>query len=220
MKLGPSEAVIARGVVTELQRQGWTTYEEVVAGDAERRADIVARRGPVLAVVECKTNLSLKLLDQLTWWLGQAHLVIGAIGFGRLGPTVRAYCKHTGIGIWAGGCEELREVIEPRLWRRADTSRLSRHLQAEHKSGKYAKAGTQGGYFTPFRQTCDLLRIVATENPGIELREALRAMAHHYSNNRSAMSSLPALIRRGVIQGVRLEDSSKTLRIYPSEGPR
>lgn len=157
-------------------------------------------------VVECKTSLSLKLLDQLMWWRGEANYIVGAYGGGRVGQAASTLCKTQGVGLWFVGFEQVKEEISPRLHRRR-WGRLKDALRPEQQTQEYAKAGSQGGYWTPFRQTCrDLYRVVE-EHPGIELREALRRFNHHYANQTSAMSSLPGLIRKGVVAGVRVDDS-------------
>lgn len=213
-----SEEEMARLVVTELQRQGFVTYEEVSLGYAGNRADIVATRGPVLAVVECKASLSLRLLDQLTEWAGQAHLIIGAIGKGRHGAATLAFCRSQGIGLWTVGASEVFEVVAPRLHRRAAVSRVRKVLRPEHQSGEFARAGSMSGaYYSPFRGTVKALQETVRQTPGIELRDALKAIGHHYASTRSAMSAIPALITKGVIVGVRVE--GRPLRCYPVEAP-
>ena len=204
-----SEERLARSVLTELQRQGYETYEEVSTGN--NRADIVAVRGPVVAIVECKVNLSLRLLDQLTQWIGGANTLIAAFGGGRVGVTVKRYCEHEGFGLWSVCGDEIKEYVAPRLVRCTATS-VRRALRPEQQSGEYASAGTMGGYFTPFRRTVRGLTDYALKHPGVELRVALKDVQHHYSTMRSAVSAIPALVRRGVIQGLRVE--GKPLRLY------
>lgn len=210
-----SEADLARFVVTELQRQGFTTYEEVCVGYGGQRADIVGVRGPVVAVVECKTSLSLKLLDQLAVWRGRAHLIVGAHGYTRGGASARRYCQLEGFGLWAVHGERIDEDVCPRLWRRADV-RIKAKLCEEQRSGEFAKAGTQGGYWTPFGKTVRDLKIYAGQHPGAELKTALHDIQHHYSSMRSAVSSIPALIRNGVIAGLKVDGDP--LKLY-LDGP-
>lgn len=211
-----TEAEIARFVVEELQRQGYVTYEEV-SGKLSKRADIVAVRGPVTAVIECKRALSLRFLDQLTPWLSFANVTIGAYQSGRVGPAVGRYCRSEGIGLWAvHPPEEIVEKVAPRIFRQAGVNWLRDALCDEQRSGEYAQAGSMGGgYFTPFRGTATALRRIVEKQPGIELRAALQAMKHHYASEKSAMTSLPALIRKGVVQGIRLDDTERRLRLFP-----
>lgn len=210
-----TEAEIACAVVTELQRQGFTVYEEVVCRGP--RADIVAVRGAITAVVEVKATMSLRLLDQLVLWTRAANLRIAAVGSGRLGPALRRYAKHEGLGVWTVAGTDVNEQIAPRFDRHCDGV-LRKHLRDEQRSGEFARAGTAGGsYWTPFGATARQLRDVVRREPGVTLRAALGKVSHHYASSKSAMSALPSLLRKGVIAGVRLDDTERCLRLYPEE---
>jgi hypothetical protein len=211
-----SEADMARGVISEMQRQGWTVYQEVSTGYGGARADIVGIRGPLSIVVECKVSLSLKLLDQLIWWRarGAANFVVGAFGGGKVGRCVTTLCQSQGIGLWAARPNGIDERVAPRMQRKTSCG-LRDYVREEHRSEQYAKAGScGGGYWTPFRSTCAELERIVRENPGIPLRDALQRIKHHYANQQSATSALPGLIRQGVVQGVRIDDS-RPLKLYP-----
>lgn len=209
-----TETAMARTIVTELQRQGYITYQEVSLGYGGRRADIVGVRGPVCMVVECKTSLSMRLLDQLAKWRGHANLVVGATMEGRIGDAVKRFAQSEGCGFWqvASG-DSVHEAIAPRLMRRADT-RLRQSLREEHQSGLFAEAGSQGGYWTPFRSTVIELEKIVVGQPGIELRVAMLKIKHHYTTQRSAVSAIPALVARGVITTIRVEPG-RPIRLYP-----
>lgn len=205
---------MARDVVAELQRQGYEVYEEVSTGYGGKRADLVGVRGVVTIVVECKSSLSLKLLDQLTCWRGYANLIVGAFGGGRIGNAANAFCRTTGIGLWSivsGVNEKIPPTFHRRKW-----DGLKDALHPAQRSQEYARAGSRdGGYWTPFRQTCDALLVIVNGHPnGIDLRDALRQVKHHYASQSSAVSSLPGLVRGGHVKGIRVTDG-RPLRLYP-----
>lgn len=216
MKRSPiSEAEMAAAVVAELQRRGFDTYEEVYSG---ARCDIVGLNGPVVVAVECKTSLSLQLLDQMLGWKGHASFIIGAVPErGSSGKrAARTLLRHEGFGLWeARGRDRIDVWVKPRMFRQIDR-RLRDACVSENRSGASLPAGSPGGgYFTPFRDTCnELLKIVNAHPDGIMLREALTLLDHHYSSDKVAMSSLPKLIRTGVIKGIRV-NSGTPLKIYP-----
>ena len=214
-----TEADVARVVLTKLQRQGFETYQEVSTGYGSMRADIVGVRGALVAVVETKVGFSLRLCEQLLRWLGSAHLVIGAVRHGGRGHVARRWLRHEGIGLWTCGTGSDGSVVEdvsPRLWRRAGTGSIRHALCEEQRTGEFAAAGTSGGgYWTPFRNTTRALTEVVTREPGITLRAALQQVQHHYASDKSAIGSIPGLIRKGVIAGVRLDDTGRQLRLYP-----
>ena len=216
-----TEADLARAVVSELQIQGYDTYEEVGRGN---RADVVGLRGSLLVVVECKVSMGLAVLDQCCNWFGKAHLIVAATGYARPNLAAERFMRHEGIGHWKVGLDynsatSVDEKIKPRLWRKAATAELRKLCVPETRSGgEFAKAGTNGGgYFSPFRKTAGELAIVAKENAGITLKDALSLVKHHYASNSSAMSCLPGLIRQGVVKGVRVETENGKLKLYPSE---
>jgi hypothetical protein len=217
MKPKRTEADLARAVLTELQRQGYTTYEEVQVWRGGDRADIVAVRGPVVMVVETKQSFSLALLDQCLNWMPEANIVIAACGTARVGEAGWRFCKQNGIGRWLVGFGEISEKVAPAFRRRVST-RLRDALREEQRTGEYARAGSMGGgYWTPFRATVAELTRVAQKQPGIELRDALAEVKHHYASRASALTAIPALIRKGIIEGIRCDvGDGKRLRLYPS----
>lgn len=212
-KFGPSEESIGRSAAAELQRQGYETYHEVSVGYANDRADLVGVCGPVVVIVECKAHLSLRLLDQMMRWQNAANYIIAAYGGGRPSAVLLRWLKSEGFGLWACCGDEVGERVAPRLNRHVSGS-IRKYLRPEQQTGEYGNAGMcGGGYFTPFRQTCESLNRIALRQPGIPLREALIEAKHHYSSSRSALSAIPTLIRRGVIKSVRVE--GKPMRLYP-----
>lgn len=213
-----SESELARAVVAELQAQGYETYEEVEAARGAARADIVGLRGPLVVIVECKVSMGLAVLEQCVNWRGSAHMVIAATGYSRTNRAADRLMRFDGIGHWRVGSDAfVREDIAPRLHRKADVARLRARCLPENKTGgMFAQAGsTTGGHFTPFRATAMALREIVSKQPGLSLRDALAQTKHHYSSAKSAMSSLPGLIRSGVVQGVRLEVEGRALKLYP-----
>ena len=213
-----SEAEMARAVVAELQLLGYETYEEVSVGYGGKRADIVAVRGPVIAIVECKTSMSLRLLDQVCEWHGYAHIIIAAVPHCRRGQSVFRLLKSIGAGLWfVGQYDGVREDIAPRLNRSVPSAyRLRKSLNEAQRSGACLPAGSNGGgYWTPFLGTCRAIAETVKAEPGISLREALAKAGHHYSSTKSALSSMPGLIHKGIVVGVRIEDG-RPPRLYPS----
>ena len=215
-----TEAELARIVVTELQRLGYDTYEEVQCGSGSKRADIVAIQGSISMIVEVKLSLSLALLDQLTHWVGLANRIVGAIPPKRLSVSANSYCRMRGFGLWLvdnAYDTHIDERIVPRTMRfKYPHLGIRRWCKSEHQSGEYASAGSKGGgYWTPFNQTCKTLSGIVRRNPGIKLKDALDQFNHHYSSKNSAMSSLPDLIRRGVVEGIQIKAQGRYLCLWP-----
>lgn len=221
-----TEADLAAVVVRWLEERGFDVYQEVELERQGIRADIVARRGPELTIVETKTSASLALLGQVMERRRFAHRVYAASPVKR-GPFVDA-CKEMGIGVLAvhvGGPgmytpykgsmaipldpPSVTEIEPSRRWN-ARPLKLASRLRPEHKTACPAGSPT-GGHWSRWRDTCAQLAAVVAREPGLSLREALSPdrMRHHYASLASARSSLMTDIRAGAIPGVRFDDDSK-----------
>lgn len=206
-----TETQIAAPVVEHLQEQGWDVYQEVQTADGGR-ADIVCTRGPLVWVVEAKTSLSLQLLDQVVRWRGNANYVSIAIPEGKYhhGSFVNRYLRDLGFGVFSihvGGAHKwdvpsANVSLRPSLFRRADTDRLKASLNEKQKCG--VEAGSKGGgFWTPFKETCDRLVEYLKAHPGASLKDVIENVEHHYHTSSSARSSLSHWIRVGKVPGVK-----------------
>ena len=204
------EIELVRPALAELSRLGFEIYHEVSTGRGSKRADAVARRGAWIVVVEAKRNATLSLMSQAMGWHGESVLLVTGESAQR--AVVTQICRTMGWGWWSVDATAIREEVRVPIRRR---SLLARFLCEEQRDLSYGEAGMSGGgYFTPFRATCRNLLDAVRRNPGIELRQALAEIEHHYSSSRSAMSSLPDLLRRGVVEGVALVEG-RPLRLKP-----
>ncbi|HKP06392.1 MAG TPA: hypothetical protein VJU58_03990 [Microbacterium sp.] len=179
-------------------------------------ADIVARRGPELTIVETKASLSLALLHQAMERRRQAHRVYIAAPYTRhLGETA-AICAAIGIGLLdvrvarehvcssdGFGMPAVHEVVTSARWNTRPVA-LRAKLSDGHKT--HARAGTKGGgRWTPFRDTCEQLARVVRTTPGITLKAAVDEIKHHYRTPAIARGSIAHWIHHGKVPGVRLD---------------
>lgn len=208
-----AESEIGAAMRTYFLDLGWEVFEEVK--HRGYRADLVARsRGGITHVVECKTTLSWKLLEQAAYWHGRgvANMTSIAVPVGKRGQFIADTMRLHGIGMYECGRVEVRELVRPRLLRRV---RSGFDLREEHKT--YLGAGSAGGgYWTPFRGTCDALTRFVARNGGCTMREAVSGITHHYGSSATARSSLARWIREGAIKGVELRDG----KLYTTGGAR
>ena len=224
-----SEVELARPVVAWLDDLGWEVFQEVSVGGSI--ADIVARRGPVLWVVEVKRTLGLSLLGQAHAWKRRAHRVSVAVPVGR-NTTARRFALHAaeseGIGIieaalaWSHDGDWLPKVEErtrPQLRRRVLGFKL---IEAQKT---WAEAGNASGKrWSPFQETCRLVRELVDESPGLTIREVVESVDHHYTSTASARGSLLQWAREGALEGVVAMGGTKETghyRLYPTawQGP-
>ena len=206
MKL--SETSLAAPVVAWLRDMEWDVYQEVQVGDDI--ADIVATKGPLLYVVEVKVSLSLKLLAQAARWLRLAHYVSVAlpfeIGKGRYleRSFAEKYMAENGIGrITVKDSEVDVNRIDPKFHRCVESKHIRNRLNEKQKTA--LSAGSKGGgYWTPFKETCQALREFVERNPGCTMKSAIDGIKHHYSSPASARGSLAHWIRAGKVPGLSL----------------
>lgn len=209
-----TETQVAAPVVEWLQSLDWDVYQEVQV-PGYQRADIVAARGPLLWVVEAKTSLSLQLLDQACGWLKVANYVSIATPFCSYrvehNRFVGRYLRDLGIGRFrvrgsGGKYDPIRaeEVDNAAFRRRVESSELRSSLNEAQK--RQAAGSPGGGYWTPFRQTCDNLREFLKANGPCSLRVAIDSIKHHYKRQSTAQGSMRAWIKAGKVKGVVLVD--------------
>ena len=221
-----SEQAMAAEVVRWLNDQGWDVYEEVQAFSSGPRADIVAIRDALIWVIECKTTFSLDVIAQAREWSWLASAVSVAVPSGRDSRARRFAehcCRTEGIGViyvapldpefeWARG----KWGCTAPAFRRVRKSPLRNAIHNSHKRFRAGNANCE--YHTPWRATCEELRRVVGDSPGLTMKEVLAKMnGHHYQGDASARSSLVRQVRIGIIKGVRLDKSKRPYRLHPSE---
>lgn len=216
-----TEADLARVVVRWLEDRGFDVYQEVELVARGIRADIVARRGPEISIIETKTSASLALVAQVMERRRFAHRVYAACPRSRV--ELEPIFAELGIGllrVWAGSGSEydpdnVTELVASRRWNSRPV-KLASKLRPEHKTACAAGSPT-GGHWSRYRDTCAQLANVVAAEPGITLREALGArVRHHYVSTRSAIGSLRVDIDRGQVPGVVLRDGA----LWPKEDAR
>lgn len=223
MKRVLSEAEVAAKVIDFLLDDGWEVYQEVPLGNI---ADIVVKRttrngATLLGVIEVKTSVNLTLLSQAEHWLPFANYVW--IAFPHRPSTVQSYgiriAKQKGFGVIKVSTHgSVSEESSPKFARKIRPN-LLKALRPEHQDGSHAKAGSvHEPRFTIFRATVIALQELVRKEPGIEMRQAILKLKHHYSRNTSAVANLTKHLRSGVIKGIveRNGDDGK-LRLYPIE---
>lgn len=211
------EVDIGRVVRGWLISDGWEVHSEVVYGSGGGlRADIVARLGKTLWVVECKTTLGFAVVSQAMRWEHLANMVSVAVPTSRAANSMAALrCLPVlGVGLLTvysyGGSGDVRQPVRPAIRRRVSAS-LDECLCEQTRT--HESPGEQhGDYHTPFRGTCRAIADVLAKTPGLTTKELVAAVDHHYASDSTARSALVQWMRRGVIPGVRTE--GKPLRWY------
>lgn len=217
------ETDLARKVIDWLIDQKWDVYQEVQVFQGGSIADIVARQGRVIWIIETKMTLSLSVIGQAHEWLPWANYVSVAVPAGRRRIGFAAYVLNTyGIGVlkvnqyeydWSSCVEEVKHPA----FRRNIGKEILNILNEAHKT--YAEAGnSQGRHWSPFKQTClDILRYVQV-NEGCSLKDVLNNVKHHYATPASARSCIPKWAESGEIKGIKVVKEDGQWRFYANEG--
>lgn len=200
---------MAGRVVSWLREMHWDVYQEVTVRGP--RADIVAVRGPLLWIIECKTSLGLSVLEQAWGWRGKAHYVSVATP-STGGDFVRNLLSDGGLGLISVGHEFVFEKIPARLFRRAKADEVRKRLREEHKT--FAAAGNaMNRYYSPWRATCDAVARFVRANPGCTIKQLVEGIQHHYLTAANARASLRTWIVEGKVPGVRAVREGKLVTV-------
>ena len=222
-----SEAEIGVAITAWLEKMGWDCYPEVQVGTGARRADIVAIRGPLLWVIECKVSFGFPVLDQAARWYGQCHyLSVAVLHPRRPAGVAQAVIDRYGIGIF--GTREVRtkdsyrsgetglrgeEVRPPRLNRSAHecSQLIRRSLHPDQK--QYAAGGTaESGFSSPWRRTMDAAKHIIRHNSGCTVKYLLDHIDHHYTSAKTAKQCIPQWLESD--PDVRVEIEGRVRRFY------
>ena len=217
-----TEAELAAEVVKWLEGQKYEVYQEVQVGSYGRRADIVAVMAGRIWVIETKTTLSMAVIEQAVQWVGKTHWVSVCVPATKRGHTARQFAqrvlKRFGVGIISYNDRQgWRSIQETR----GDLCRkILPHLpdllkaHGEEFKGQLPVGSEGGGYWTPFKHTCnDLTRYVA-EHQGCTMKEAIEGITHHYASDKSARGSLAHFIHDGVVEGLVLKHEEGKAKLY------
>ncbi|MGO0061298.1 hypothetical protein ACTID9_14970 [Brevibacillus fluminis] len=185
------EADMYEPVKKWLEERGFTVYPEVECNRAGGRADIVAKSGAVVGVVEMKQSLTLDLIDQALRWRGYANYIWIAIPH-----KPKAYKKFVsmvladyGIGvltfskygtIWADKHARFMRRTLPHL----KEALTHHHLAADVKGGQRG-----GGYVTPYRITMNNVQLFLKRKGGwCRISEILDYCETHYAAPRASLA--------------------------------
>lgn len=208
-----SEASLAEVVVAHFEDEGWEVYQEVLHVGSV--ADIVITRSGLTGIIECKMGLGLTVIAQADLWRYRANFVWVAIPYKRLTKTNEFGMKllsERGIGALRVRPSGVHEHAAPSLMRVRPG--MGPKLVPEQKT--FAKAGTSGSHWTPFKGTCrNLLGIVRGHPEGIEVKAAISQLNHHYCTAASARSCLLKLAEQGVVPGVSVRREGRKVLFVP-----
>lgn len=209
-----TEADLVSATRDWLVADGWTVYFEVAPwGAGAARADIVAVRGDIVSIVECKMSLSLALLDQCNDWCKYAHFVWASVPGGKRNRFAHKIAEWLGVGIILVGTRydknQHKIGLHSKLNRKAVTKEIVKVLCEGQQN---TDPGASHSFVTPFRSTCNnLIEKIKLAGGKILVKDAMHSLKHHYRGPASARSSLVKRAKQGFIPGVSLLEENRKL---------
>jgi len=206
------ESDLAKRIMKYLKEEGWDCYPEAQLCYGRGRADIACIKKGVLWVIETKTNLSLRLLDQANEWVKTkaVHRVSLAIPYRNITPFAYEVCNWKGLGILMA-TPQLRVVYDHRKApeHKPSTFKLNKMVNSLHPDMKKYAPGTTKGYSTPYNRTMKAIRTYLKTHPGASLKDILKEVPHHYASKQSASACIPKAIKdfeKGKINGRKIKN--------------
>lgn len=205
--------------------EGYKVYQEV--GYSGCVADVVVDVGGRGWVIETKLTLGLAVLSQASDWLRAGVLRVSVcVPAPRGGSSWRSrrlaweIADWKGIGILEVGRRgKVRERVRPHCCRRRKGITGHRDIlevcEEEHKA--YCRAGSRGGYWTPFKRTCREVLRLARDEPGLCIKEVVDRIDHHYSSDSSARACLSKWILGGKVPGVEVRRNGRRSEVFAVE---
>jgi len=223
------EINLAKGVIAWLQDMKWDVYQEVQVFSYGAIADIVGLFNGRTWVIETKTSLSLKVMEQAYHWKPFSNLVSVAVPHGKrrsiefpwkvlesfgigLIRVVESsnWVNHTSVPVW-----EIEELVRPQVNRRPG-KHLKDSLSEAHKT--FAEAGNANKLrWSPFQQMCLDVRKFVEKNPGAGLKQIIDNVKTHYHSVQTAKGCIAKYVQMDVLKGVRSEKEGKVLRFYSTD---
>lgn len=178
-----------------LEKTAYDVYPEVsVRGD---RADIIARSGPAICVVEMKTNLSMDLLDQAIRWVPYAHYIYIAIPRTnrrrrrRIPDIVNKVLRQHKIGILEVDVvyNEVHNSLPARFNRPGVRLDWDKVLTPLHKEWDIAGGSPGGGYLTDYKITIlGVKSYLRREKTWVTMKDILNHCETHYASPKNSLA--------------------------------
>lgn len=214
------ETELAAAVISYLQSANWEIYQEVKTTENGSIADIVAVRGKIIWIIECKVSGIMKVIGQALQWKRDANFVsiaVPAPGDYVTKDAMKQIATNLGIGVIYDHNGSAIPYVSPAFNRRI-SDRVRKALNEKQKTA--CPAGSRGGYWTPFRDTSQNVINYVRDYPGCTMAEMMAGIKHHYNSDITARANILAWIKAKVIKNIRIEKTGKKLHLFPESGER
>ncbi len=211
------ETELAKPVVAWLQEQHWDVYQEVQLRQYGGVADIIAVQGAQVWAIECKTSLTLGVMDQASLW--RVHFRSVAVPAAKswrsrvaAQKVARNYFKVGVLNVHTSSVNEVVAAPYMREFRRSGL-KIRDLLEPEHKT--FAQAGNaEGSRWTPYQRTIRDVRSFLEKNPGSTMKEIQQEIGRgHYASPASCRGNLGKALENWE-DWCRVDRNTKPFRYY------
>lgn len=215
------EKDIASKCIINLREWNWEIYQEVAqhATGGAPRCDIIATQNKIRWAIECKASFNFKVLAQARYWRDYCHyssICVPKYKHNREYRMAEQICNHFGIGILVmSRNEDMVEMYKPRLNRKALDLKLYEDQKIIGTAGSRSE-----NFYTNFGRTKIELINKVKQNPGIEFKELIQMINHHYRTLSAAKSCLRNYIGTSVIPELKIEVIDNKLCVFPKRQKR
>lgn len=196
---------------------GFTLHEELGTDMYGNSCDLVYEKNDQVYCVEAKTQFNFEVVAQAIRWRNKATAsyiaipadvrlkhdsaklkVVQALGIGVIRVSLKeAYFLHAGYDPFNNTPPYWRRFELPKhdadmkFWRDIFASKLENSTPAGSQHGERS---------TPFTRSIHALKEYAAAHPDITLKDLVKAVDHHWSNDNCAMQCLKTYVKRGIIE--------------------
>jgi len=212
-----SEIELAEYVIKWLKEQGWEVYQEVQFNSV---ADIVAVKDNKSWIIECKTAFGLYILEQAYNWWGCANYISIAVPSikRKKQPILKPLTDSLKIGLITVSCKDwegnrkIEELFKPPL-QDITYENIINYLNEKQKN--WAKAGNnRGERYTKFKDTVYQIEEYLKNHPGSTMKEVVKNIKHHYSNDNNAQTAIRQWIEQGIIKNIEQKMEGKYYKYF------
>lgn len=205
------ETELASKVVDWLNDQGWEVWQEVRFHTYCAIHDIIAIKDNITWCIECKLSFNLKVIEQAY----RSNTIFKSIAVPTTNSFGQMICNRLGIGILVVG-KNTDSVYNRsgKIFR--ENYRYSKDIVKKLKDipKSFARAGSKGGYWTPYKETIRSIRAYILTHEGCTLKEIMHELKHHYASDATARICIRKSLEEYEIDWCKVVKDGKVFRYY------
>jgi hypothetical protein len=217
-----TESDLAEKIIKYLESNGWTSYKEVsmrgCGGDVRSDSYFIKKNGEDIIetmALETKMSFSLKVIEQSDKWKAYSNTAYVCIPSPKRATRKGLLfglkvCKSLNIGVFevnmdTGIIKELNTPIPNK------NSKIPPLYEQQRNS---IAGNNKSSFITSFKVTVMNIEEYMKDKDGIELKDIISNIKHHYKNNKSALNTIKKMINENIIKGFFLKKEDNKILIF------